>query len=90
MTEYQKAPEITRQRLYLSTIEEVYSKSAKVLLDVESGNNMMYLPLDQIRKSAPATVGGVSGLSNIDSLTQSEISDLYDRIITEQSRRRNN
>jgi membrane protease subunit HflK len=90
LTEYEKAPEITRQRLYLSTIEEIYSNSAKVLLDVESGNNMMYLPLDQIRKNLPATVGSGTGLLNLDSLSQTEISDLYDLIIEEQSRRRNN
>lgn len=48
LTEYQKAPEVTRQRLYLDAIQEVMSNSSKVLVDVEGGNNMLYLPLDKI------------------------------------------
>jgi len=90
LEEYKKAPEITRQRLYLTTIEEIYGNSSKVLLDVEGGNNMLYLPLDQIRKNTSTDLSSLSGLSNIDSLSQSEISELYDLIIDEQSRRRNN
>ena len=48
MVEYQKAPEVTRERLYLETIEGVYSKSNKVLMNNESGNSLMYLPLDKL------------------------------------------
>ena len=48
LTEYHKAPEVTRQRLYLDAIQEVMSNSSKVLVDVEGGNNMLYLPLDKI------------------------------------------
>ena len=48
LDEYEKAPEVTRERLYLSTMEEVLSQSPKVLMDVEGGNNMMYLPLDKL------------------------------------------
>lgn len=48
LTEYKKAPEVTRQRLYLDAIQEVMSNSSKVLVDVEGGNNMLYLPLDKI------------------------------------------
>jgi membrane protease subunit HflK len=48
LVEYQKAPEVTRERLYLDTMTEVMSNSTKVMVDVEGGNNMMYLPLDQL------------------------------------------
>ena len=48
LPEYQAAPEVTRQRLYISTMEKVYSNTSKVMVDVEGGNNMMYLPLDKI------------------------------------------
>jgi len=48
LREYQKAPEVTRERLYLDTVEEVMSRSSKVLVDVEGGNNMLYLPLDKL------------------------------------------
>ncbi|MBY6203398.1 FtsH protease activity modulator HflK [Halomonas denitrificans] len=44
--EYAQAPEVTRQRLYLQSLQNLYSTVPKVLLDVEDGNNMLYLPLD--------------------------------------------
>ena len=48
LTEYQKAPEVTRQRLYLDAVENVFGSSKKVLMDVEGGNSLMYLPLDKL------------------------------------------
>jgi len=48
LPEYQAAPVVTRQRLYISTMEKVYSNTSKVMVDVDGGNNMMYLPLDKI------------------------------------------
>ena len=48
--EYQKAPAVTRERLYLETMEQVLGDSNKVLLDVPQGNSLMYLPLDQLMK----------------------------------------
>ncbi|MGB1263140.1 MAG: FtsH protease activity modulator HflK [Cognaticolwellia sp.] len=48
LPEYQAAPEVTRQRMYLSSMEKVYSNTSKVMVDVDGGNNMMYLPLDKI------------------------------------------
>ena len=48
LPEYQAAPEVTRQRLYIATMEKVYSNASKVMVDVDGGNNMMYLPLDKI------------------------------------------
>ena len=48
LPEYNAAPEVTRQRMYISTMEKVYSTTSKVMVDVDGGNNMMYLPLDKI------------------------------------------
>lgn len=48
LAEYQKAPEVTRERLYLDAVEDVMTQSTKILLDTEGGNNMLYLPLDKI------------------------------------------
>ena len=45
LPEYEAAPEVTRQRLYLSTMEKVYSNTSKVMVDVDGGNNMMYYPV---------------------------------------------
>jgi len=55
VTEYRKAPAVTRQRLYIDTMSEVYRKSSKVLVDIDKGSPMIYLPLDQLMKSMPKT-----------------------------------
>ena len=46
--EYAKAPEVTRDRLYIDAVENVMMNSTKILVDTESGNNMLYLPLDKL------------------------------------------
>ena len=48
LKEYNKAPQITRERLYLDMMESVLSHSSKVMVDVEGGNNLLYLPLDKL------------------------------------------
>jgi len=48
LREYQKAPAITRKRLYLQTMENVFARSQKVLMDADSNGNVLYLPLDQL------------------------------------------
>ncbi len=48
LKEYNKAPQITRERLYLDMMESVLSNSSKVMVDVEGGNNLLYLPLDKL------------------------------------------
>ena len=54
LTEYEQAPEITRKRLYLESIESVLAGTNKVLLDAESSNSLMYLPLDKLMQSRGA------------------------------------
>ncbi|MET4000020.1 FtsH protease activity modulator HflK [Marinobacterium sp. MBR-109] len=53
LTEYTKAPEVTRERLYIDTLQDVLSRTGKVMVDVEGGNNMMYLPLDRLTEQQP-------------------------------------
>ena len=85
LAEYQKAPEVTRNRLYLDSIQTVMSNSTKVMIDVEGGNNILYLPLDKIAQSArsfedlniPST-----------SINSNSIIDLTNQVI-EEIRRRN-
>ena len=48
LKEYKKAPEVTRERLFIETMESVLSKSSKIVVDSEAGNNLMYLPIDKI------------------------------------------
>ncbi len=57
LTEYEKAPEVTRQRLYIEAIEDVYANSTKVLLDATASGNLVYLPIDKLIEQR----GGVPG-----------------------------
>ena len=52
LAEYEKAPDITRKRLYLQTMESVFGRSRKVLLDADNSGNVLYLPLDQLTGGA--------------------------------------
>src|SRR5262245_16806925 len=57
LTEYQKAPAVTRERMYIETLEAILKNSTKVIVDTDGGNNLLYLPLDQLtqrRSSAPS------------------------------------
>ena len=60
LTEYHKAPEVTRERLYIDAIEEVYGRSNKVILDAEGSGNLLYLPIDQLMQQGnrPVTSDG--------------------------------
>lgn len=48
LTEYQKAPQVTRERLYLESMQQIYSNVSKVLVDTRQGSNLLYLPLDKL------------------------------------------
>jgi len=76
LVEYKKAPEVTRERLYLDALSNVYSNASKVLVDVEGGNNMMYLPLDKIIESRRA-----SSLS--EGASSQTVSEIADQVIEE-------
>ena len=52
LTEYEKAPEVTRDRLYLDAMENVYSKTSKVMIDTKGSNNLLYLPLDKMMRGS--------------------------------------
>jgi len=48
VTEYAKAPGITRDRMYLDTMQSIFSNTTKVMVDAKSGSNLLYLPLDKL------------------------------------------
>ena len=59
--EYQKAPTVTRDRMYIDTMQQIYSNVSKVLVDSRSNSNLLYLPLDKLLQqtagaAAPAAV----------------------------------
>lgn len=81
--EYKLAPRVTRDRLYIDAIEDVMSSSTKVLIDVEGGSNMLYLPLDKLTQQSAAAVDP-SRLSSeaIRQLTDSVVREIQSRSIT--------
>ncbi len=69
LQEYTRAPEVTRKRLYFETMESVLSRTGVVLVDSESANSLMYLPIDQLMKQAPGG-RGFSGSNSADNASQ--------------------
>ena len=57
LVEYSKAPKVTRDRMYLDTIQQMMTNSSKVLVDQKGGNNLLYLPLDKLIQSTGAGTG---------------------------------
>ena len=57
LAEYQKAPQVTRDRMYLESMQQIYSNVTKVLVDSRQGSNLLYLPLDKIMQGVASTDG---------------------------------
>lgn len=60
LPEYIASPQVTRERLYLETMEQVYGNTSKVLIDVKNGSNIMYLPLDKMLNQGGAAKPAVT------------------------------
>ena len=79
LAEYRKAPEVTRERLYLDAVQRVMSASSKVLVDVPGGNNVLYLPLDKMARPGAAAAAPRQGAAPPD--TVGEVADeVVDRL----------
>jgi membrane protease subunit HflK len=70
---YQMAPEVTRERLYIDMMQEVLGKTPKVMVDVDGGNNMMYLPLDQLMKRQADTIANTPRSVRLDDSSMREL-----------------
>lgn len=69
--EYKKAPDVTKERLYIEAVESVLSNSSKIMIDVDGGNNLMYLPLDQlINRNTPRYNDDVTDQDNDNIMNQ--------------------
>ena len=83
LTEYQRAPEVTRERLYIDTLEEIMSNNPKVVMDIkDGGNNLTYLPLDKIisqGKTSTPSSSSSAGSSNLGSLRNQSVIDEFRR-----------
>jgi membrane protease subunit HflK len=78
LTEYQKAPQVTRDRMYLDTMQQIYANVTKVMVDSRQGSNLLYMPLDKLMQgnmqapavaespapTPPATGAAASGSGN--------------------------
>ena len=73
LEEYRKAPQITRKRLYLQTMESVLGRSKKVLLDAENSGNVLYLPLDQLTGTPSSSSKNMPPVVTPDPNSQREI-----------------
>jgi membrane protease subunit HflK len=56
--EYQKAPQVTRDRMYTDTMQQIYSSVTKVMVDSKQGSNLLYLPLDKLMQAAGTAASG--------------------------------
>lgn len=67
LTEYQRAPGVQRERMYLETMQDMFARSSKVFIDTQASNSMLYLPLDRIMQQTarePSTFMGTSGVNS--------------------------
>ena len=90
LIEYKKSPEVTRKRLYLDAVQSVMNNSTKVMIDVKEGNNILYLPLDQIAAASLRSQNDLnqsSAISTSPTTLDSSIQDITDRVIEEIRRR---
>ena len=79
LAEYTVAQRVTRDRLYIDAIEAVLSRSSKIMVDVEGGNNLMYLPLDRFSQ-AGAAGGASAGGESFNSLVDAVLREIDNRV----------
>jgi len=78
LAEYQKAPAVTRDRMYIDTMQQVYSNVSKVMVDSRNNSNLLYLPLDKLLQGGPTpsvTVQPVPATSSPESSPSSALTD---------------
>lgn len=89
LDEYEKAPVVTRERLYLDAMEKVMTGNPKVLVDVEGGNNMMYLPLDKlVNQSEQGRALSPSGSNSPVRLDDESLRQVTNQVIDQITRQR--
>lgn len=79
LAEYRKAPDVTRERLYIEAMQEIYSNNSKVLIDTQSSSNVLYLPLDQLKNRNTST-GATTDSTTGKTLSPAEIDVLSNQL----------
>lgn len=86
LTEYQQAPRVTRARLYIEAVQEVYQRANKVVIDTDASGNLLYLPLDKLIGSG-SRASTLDPARTLDTQTSSEASRTPDESETARDRR---
>ena len=73
LTQYNKAPEVTRQRLYIDAQEQIMSNTSKVLIDQKGGNSLLYLPLDKLMERSGAAAQAAPSNAKTTATEQAEM-----------------
>lgn len=74
LTEYEKASDVTRERMYLDTMQEIFEQTGTLLVDVKGSNNVLYLPIDKLMR-APASTGTLRDTESMSLPTTQESTD---------------
>ena len=62
LAQYQKAPEVTRDRMYIDTMQQILENTTKVYVDTKDGNNLLYLPFDKLMEQSRGAVTPAAGI----------------------------
>jgi len=73
LAEYQKAPQVTRDRMYIDAMQQIYSSVTKVMVDSRQGSNLLYLPLDKIMQMTSPVSQEVAGVAAVSAPTVSSV-----------------
>jgi membrane protease subunit HflK len=74
LAEYQRAPQVTRDRMYLDTMQQIYTNATKVIVDSKQGSSLLYLPLDKLLQTQSSAPAGTAAAPSTDSLVNSTAS----------------
>jgi len=84
LAEYKRAERVTRDRLYIDAMESILSRTSKIMVGVEGGNNLMYLPLDKLGQQSTTLAPGTR--ETVDSIADAVLRELNDRVSGARSR----
>jgi len=88
LTEYTKAPDVTRKRLYIESMESVLSETNTVMVDVKGSNNMLYLPLDKMIQQQPSVQQANVPQSTADQPAQTKVETVQQPVVRSSTRGR--
>lgn len=76
LPQYERAPTVTRERIYLETMEKVFSNTSKIMVDSQNGNSMLYLPLDKIMERQNNTSPNRNNRNSLEGLQNEGVEDM--------------